>query len=1148
MSDFNQTSLHEELEVRVIALLTGELKESEADELEKILAINPELSAFRDRMAELMGELHARRDEITCTDSEAPHQLSEERRAKIFGDPSVLDAKIKRKRPRLNAALWGVAASIAMVFFISLLGTVKFVNHVMHEEAFFEAVPIAAADQKELEYTVNLLKRSRTVKSTRPPAIVVNEIAELDIPTLDIDVTLDEDAVFARDGGEIGGFAKDSSDDLISLGAVAQSDRFDDRKGRHYGPGETIAVEIPEERIEGTPQRIPVPNLEPAPTQAPRMIVSDNKPKMSGERDFRQKNDINSSDLFAAFENSDVGGDRSVSVDSVSGYDKYNEAPLDGNKALSGEAKLKLRQPSGGVAVGSIKSGITSADFGYAAEGFANAGGKIKEAESLPRTRDQNGDVPDEGNVASSGPVNPFAAPASPSVNGNYRSNVDPFAAPVASRPKSQVSAERKSEVFEEISGLDLGDSEARLSESSINSIEDEGGDVKSREKMLRQVDQSWERPKVFEVASESEAVASSALVHKPEVIVIPQVNFSGMPLSRVVETIEELSAVYDPEGTGVQIEYQPVDGHDPKVNISLRNLNVGRILEFVTQQVNYSYDVGAETIKIQPRSGLAGVAKYSTEFIPIKREMLIRLLGDRYGAGKENEALNSFFETAGINSELPGSSLAFDGEQLIVTQTRRNIERIRAFLRHHEGLNQAAQGTAQNVRLTPKPEKLAAEEPFSTFSLNISDVSFKLAQAALANSRVPPAAQIRTEEFVNSFDYGDPIPRADEPVGLNWEIAQHPFEHGRQVIRFSLQTQASGRESGQPLNLSLLVDNSGSMQRADRQAILQDSLQTLQQKLKPGDKLNIVLFARQPRLIAEAQTRATQKAAVEAALAYRPEGGTNIEAGLKAAYESARRNFVSGGSNRVILLTDGAANLGNINAGELAEYVVDQRKQGIALDAYGIGWDDYNDALLEQITRNGDGRYAFLNSVEDASEDFSEKLAGTLQVAASNVKVQVEWNPDRVKRYRQIGYDLHQLKKEDFRDNTVDAAEVAVAESGTALYVLQIDDDPEIIGGLGTLHVRYLDPASGLYRERSWALAMPHQVPAANVAEPSMRLAMSSAFFGERLANSPFAGGYNFNDLYTMTSGLPEAFPNQPRVSQMQTMLHQASELYGEK
>ncbi|HKK17980.1 MAG TPA: von Willebrand factor type A domain-containing protein, partial [Opitutales bacterium] len=770
---------------------------------------------------------------------------------------------------------------------------------------------------------------------------------------------------------------------------------------------------------------------------------------------------------------------------------------------------------------------------------------------------------------AATGPVDPFSAPVPARKPANLKS--DRQAAELADLSKAgrrnflNGDYDAAEQVFDEISGIDPDNAEANLFANRIDSIQTQVGEVKSREEMIRQVSQSWERPTVSAMAAIAdsglqnktaaivfpklrfnemplsralETLSELSAVYDPEGIglnivpiydesendplvslsledvslgdaiaelsraagyeyqvdrdaividkdkipteirssnrklnniIIPQVNFSGMPLSKVVETLEELSVVYDPQQKGVPMEYRPGDGEDPRVNISLRNLNLNRILQFVTQQVNYSYDtVGDEFIRVQPATPMTAI-------------------------------------------------------------------------------EEMAEARAAKVRQTPKPEKLAAEEPFSTFSLNISDVSFKLAQAALQNSRVPPSSQIRTEEFVNSFDYGDPAPRPGEAVGLDWEIAQHPFEHDRQVVRFSLQTQASGRASGQPLNLNLLVDNSGSMQRPDRQAILQNSLQTLEAKLTPQDKLNVILFARQPKLIAEAQSRESQRAAVATALAYRPEGGTNLEAGLQAAYESARRNYLESGGNRVILMTDGAANLGNVNAGELAELVVEQRKQGIALDAYGIGWDDYNDALLEEITRNGDGRYAFLNSVEDASEDFAEKLAGTLRVAAANVKVQIEWNPQRVKRYRQIGYDLHQLKKEDFRDNTVDAAEIGEAESGTAVYVLQVDEDPEIVGGLGTLRVRYLDPSSGLYKERSWPLTMPRQVPAARNASPSMRLALSSALFGERLADSPFAGGYSLRDLYSMTSGLPKAFPNQPRVAEIQTMILQASELYGE-
>jgi secreted protein with Ig-like and vWFA domain len=450
-------------------------------------------------------------------------------------------------------------------------------------------------------------------------------------------------------------------------------------------------------------------------------------------------------------------------------------------------------------------------------------------------------------------------------------------------------------------------------------------------------------------------------------------------------------------------------------------------------------------------------------------------------------------------------------------------------------------------IRQTPKHEKHTKEQTVSTFSLNVSDVSFKLAQAALYNSRIPDPEQIRSEEFLNSFDYRDPSPRTNEAVSLNWEIADLPYAHGRQVVRFSLQTQAAGRTRSQPLNLNLLIDNSGSMQRPDRRAIMEQSLQSLKDKLQPKDQLSVILFARQPKLIANANTPQSQQAAIDRALAYRPEGGTNLEAGLQAAYANARANYQPSASNRVILMTDGAANLGQVNAETLANQIVEQRKLGIALDAYGIGWDDYNDELLEAITRNGDGRYAFLNSPKQAAEDFSEKLAGALRVAAADVKVQITWNPQLVSKYRQIGYDLHQLTTEDFRDNTVDAAEIGEAESGTALYVIQINQSADTIDYLGTLQVRYRDPSTNKYHEQSWPLKMPRKLPTLDTASPALRLATASALFAERLAHKPYASTVSFDDLSELTHDLPEAFPTQQRVVDLQNMIREAGILLGD-
>jgi len=897
MSD-DRRSLHEELEVRVVALLTGELSESEADELETVLETDESLAACRDRMAELMGDLHESRDEIAPPAGEPPLRLSEERRAKIFANeaPAVWATRPRTKEVPLKRRILEWAAALAVLLmlaaiFIPSVGSVRQLASVSREQA--------DARMRELE------RANREV---------------------------------AENGEDKAASLEQRSDENTDV-LIAYEDFANE-----LGPAEK--------------------SLESARRLAPPALT------------------MPSADRFVA---ADEGRDRAAGP-----VDPFAPSPAAG-----------MGKPEPDATAGE--------DSGSGVAGFLKRGRKDF-------------------------------------LNGDYDSAAEAFA---------------------EVEAQDEGNREAALFSTRLKELREDESEMRSQlsSSMVTEVDRSRSQPKAFE-ESQVLAAPDRSFSDKPRSIVIPQVNFSGMPLSQVVETLEELSREYDPEGAGVEIRLAQPEGQDPRVNISLRNLDLDRVLQFVTRQVNYDFtEEDGEFIRVQPGG-----------YSPVEQ------LADR---------------------------------------------------------------RAKQIRQTPKHEKLTANEPVSTFSLNVSDVSFRLAQAALTHSRVPPASQIRTEEFVNSFDYGDPAPRADQPVALHWEMAQHPYAHDRQVVRFSLQTQAVGRAPAQPLNLSLLVDNSGSMQRPDRQAILQECLQSLNAKLSERDQLNITLFARQPRLVAEADTRASQQAAVDRALAYRPEGGTNLEAGLEAAYASARRNFDPKASNRVILMTDGAANLGNVDSGELAEMVVAQRKRGIALDAYGIGWDNYNDALLEAITRNGDGRYAFLNSPEDAAGDFAEKLAGTLRVAAADVKVQVRWNPERVKSYRQIGYDLHRLKKEDFYDDTVDAAEIGEAESGTALYVVQIDDDPEIVGGLGTLHVLYRVPATGEYEEHSWPLPMPRRIPAMDQAGPSLRLAAASAFFAERLADNPYGRGYDFGELYALTEGLPDAFPTQPRVSELQTMIRRARTLY---
>ena len=272
---------------------------------------------------------------------------------------------------------------------------------------------------------------------------------------------------------------------------------------------------------------------------------------------------------------------------------------------------------------------------------------------------------------------------------------------------------------FKEVEARDTNNAEAKLFQTRIAEIL---GDIhaqnqyKTREQMLTEIDQSWERPKVFDVNKDTTTVGPdpSGILQKMKGIVIPQVNFSGMELTRVIDTLSELSVEYDPEGVGVNIvPLFDANQNNPRVNISLRNLNLDRILEFVTQQVNFAYSVGSDAVTVDASDATGGESSNITEFFPISRATVIRLTGFRDGGGSsgggpvdpfaapsgggssapsasdEVEALQGFFQSAGVNFDVPGASLAFDGEQLIVTQTSRNLERMRVILRNYNEVKQ---------------------------------------------------------------------------------------------------------------------------------------------------------------------------------------------------------------------------------------------------------------------------------------------------------------------------------------------------------------------------------------------------------------------------------------------------------------------------
>ena len=435
--------------------------------------------------------------------------------------------------------------------------------------------------------------------------------------------------------------------------------------------------------------------------------------------------------------------------------------------------------------------------------------------------------------------------------------------------------------------------------------------------------------------------------------------------------------------------------------------------------------------------------------------------------------------------------------------------------------------------------EQSAKSEPFSTFSLHVSDVAFKLAQTALSQGQWPEAAKIRIEEFVNALDYHDPLPTGNQKVACRVEQAIHPFMMQRNLLRVSMRTAATGRAQNTPLRLTLLLDNSGSMERPDRRQAVLRAFQALTQQLSDKDQITLISFANTPRLLADKVPGNQGETLLQLVENLPSEGGTNIEAALMLAREKAAEQQVAGAQNRIVLLTDGAVNLGNANPESLAKLVTGMRDAGIAFDAAGISAQDLNDEVLEALTRQGDGRYYLLDSAESIGEKFASQIAGALRPSAQNVKVQVEFNPQRVGRYKLLGFEKHRLNKEDFRNDKVDAAEMAAAEAGVAVYQYEIK--PNGTGDVGSVSVRFRDVSTGKMIENRWPIPYESNSPRLDQAEPSMQLAASAALLAAKLSGGPLGDSVDLTLLQKMLAKLPEQCTSQPRVQQLRTMVEQA-------
>ena len=435
-------------------------------------------------------------------------------------------------------------------------------------------------------------------------------------------------------------------------------------------------------------------------------------------------------------------------------------------------------------------------------------------------------------------------------------------------------------------------------------------------------------------------------------------------------------------------------------------------------------------------------------------------------------------------------------------------------------------------------PFLAVSHNPLSTFSIDVDPASYSNVRRFIRDGRAPPRDAVRIEEMLNYFSYDYPDPRGPHPFAVVTEVAPAPWNPRHQLVHVGLQGRRMPMEDLPPSNLVFLVDVSGSMQSPDKLPLVQASLRLLVEELGPRDRVALVVYAGAAGLVLPS-TPGSEKGTILEAIDRLQAGGSTAGAqGIRLAYDVARRHHLQGGNNRVILATDGDFNVGISSQSELVQLIEEKRAQGTFLTVLGFGTGNLADARMEQIADHGNGNYAYIDGLLEARKVLVQEMGGTLFTIAKDVKLQVEFNPQRVRAYRLIGYENRLLRDEDFADDRKDAGELGAGHSVTALYEVvpvgvddvDLGEVPELryqrpgsepvvafSGELMNVSLRYKQPDGA----ESVLLAHPVQAPGrARRTSDDFRFAAAVAAFGMLLRDSEHCGASTLQSVLSLARG----------------------------
>jgi Ca-activated chloride channel family protein len=429
-------------------------------------------------------------------------------------------------------------------------------------------------------------------------------------------------------------------------------------------------------------------------------------------------------------------------------------------------------------------------------------------------------------------------------------------------------------------------------------------------------------------------------------------------------------------------------------------------------------------------------------------------------------------------------------------------------------------------------------DEPLSTFSIDVDATSYSNVRRYLNNNKLPPAGAVRTEEMINYFKYQYPQPTGKDPFSINTEISDCPWNIQNKLVLIGLQGKNIPVENLPASNLVFLIDVSGSMSSENKLPLVKASLKMLTDQLREKDKISIVVYAGNAG-VALPTTSGSEKTTIKNAIdALEAGGSTNGGAGIELAYQIAQQHFMHEGNNRIILCTDGDFNIGASSDDDVVRLIEKERTKGIYLSVLGVGMGNYKDSKMEQLADKGNGNYAYIDGISEAKKVLVNEFGGTLFTIAKDVKLQIEFNPNKVTGYRLIGYEDRLLSKEDFNDDKKDAGELGSGHTVTALYEIipagvkseflkNVDplkyqkNNPKITSSFNdemlTVKFRYKSPD----KDNSELIIHPvvDKIVNINNTSDNFRFATSVADFAMLLRNSQYKGNSSYEQVINLAN-----------------------------